>query len=314
MPLDDVTATGSSPHDPSASTLIQWVPPSGVLIDLAKRGLENSAAPGVIAVVMCAIGFEALVNEFLEQCIHSGANRGAVVAMAKEAVRADGRLFTRASLRGKLDTIARVLLDASLDWECEPLSDLTLLIQVRNALAHGRPEAFGDVANPIARESVLTNRLVERGLAVAPAESELKGFIHIAGEATVARWAYATIERCGHHLSGIFGRGTALANHLAYVFTLQRAFERSDAARPNTERGIPVTILARVDDAREPSGWKTITALPRGFDRTSSDYVAPREGEILPSVTLRAATITKGVPHSPATRSTPETDPHDGTA
>lgn len=100
------------------------------------------------------------------------------------------------SLQSKIELINFSLSGEKLDKGSRYFQDITMLIKLRNALVHRKPESIkgfiGD-SDTVYSLHPFTNFLVERGLIERPSEHIAPIWSHFINQPSVAAWAYNTV-------------------------------------------------------------------------------------------------------------------------
>lgn len=167
---------------------------SGPLFVVARKASQEHLSAehsSLIAILFSAFALEAWVNDLLTNVRLGGAywSPAGVESLAKIAEEIDDRT---ASLDLKVQLVAIALSGQAFDRGQQPFQDFALLIRIRNALVHGRPEHIELKVEPPRKHHSVLEQLAERGLV----DLDRKGTIHplLGGlsHPSVGRWAHST--------------------------------------------------------------------------------------------------------------------------
>jgi len=178
---------------------------SGALLSVARRAAEATTYHGdnpLIATVFSAFGIEAWVNELLHQVRHTAEPYRLAPLDRLYPMIAAARLQERStSLRTRLDVIGTVVRGDGWNLGQQPFQDLDLLLDVRNELAHVRPDMTlvdmyeDDNGNLHMRQEELAKiaeRLVQANIVSRPSASDITPLLRLLQERSVGTWAYRT--------------------------------------------------------------------------------------------------------------------------
>ncbi len=184
------------------------------LLAIGMRAAEGSNAyqPGaIVSIVFAAIAVESFVNDLVGDVSWTPVDQlDSPLAQLRElaaAVDIEGR---HTPLFRKIQVIHVALTGNRCDKGQPPFQDLTLLLALRNALVHSRPEELQAV-NAITPDGVrthhqpaphpLADRLVRRGIVPPPPKEILTSLLAVLHHPRVAAWAYNTAVTTIDHLT-----------------------------------------------------------------------------------------------------------------
>ena len=178
---------------------------SGALLAVAKRAADATPYHGdnpLIAALFGAFGLEAWVNELLHRVRHTTEPYRLAPLDRLYPMIAAARLQERTtSLRTRIDVIGTVVRGDTWTLGTQPFQDLDLLLDIRNELAHVRPEMTpidvyeDDEGNFHIRQERLAKlgeRLVQSKIVTRPRPSEITPLLRLLQEQSVGVWAYKT--------------------------------------------------------------------------------------------------------------------------
>jgi hypothetical protein len=191
---------------------------SGVLRKVAREAAEKAedqSSASLVALVFSVFWLESYLNELIHHAFTIGQHDG---GSQMERVR---NLVTATDLRGrdsslsvKAQVLATALSGQPMDIGAQPFQDFALLISLRNALVHQRPEQVSfalppDDADPTFPEkhlSKLVRALAARNLVPRPIP---RGEVlsNSIARARVAVWAFNVATRVARHLFGLMDEG-----------------------------------------------------------------------------------------------------------
>ena len=169
---------------------------SAALFNIARTARDRavtSPADAVVTVIMAVAGLESFVNEILER-LRFDSHQPTVELQRARAIAEAGNLYERtASVQLKVQLLSVALCGVQLDQGIQPYQDFDLLLTIRNAIAHQRPERLSDTGGAPAEGQHVLKRLAARGLLSSLPSADT---IHMTfGEITepaVANWALDT--------------------------------------------------------------------------------------------------------------------------
>ena len=178
---------------------------SGALLSVARRATEASTYHGdnpLIATIFSAFGFEAWVNELLTNVRLTAEPYRLAPLDRLYPMIAAARLQERStSLRTRLDVIGTVVQGEGWTLGRPPFQDLDLLLDIRNELAHVRPEMTpidiyeDDQGNLHIRQQQLARigeRMVQAKIVARPSPSHITPLLRLLQDQGVGLWAYQT--------------------------------------------------------------------------------------------------------------------------
>lgn len=193
---------------------------SRALFHIAREACGRApAAPAqsIVAIAFSAIALESFVNEIVERLDFRTDPHDAAEVTTLRAMAAACDLSSRsASLSTKIQVIHAALTGRALDRGQQPYQDFDLLIMVRNAIVHDRPERIesNDDGGRAGLPLSVVRRLAARGIVDLPDESII---VYPAWnsltDARVANWAYDTALTMARTLAEAFparGWGSSL--------------------------------------------------------------------------------------------------------
>jgi hypothetical protein len=167
------------------------------LLQMARKACERSRTyppEAIAAIVLSVIGFEAFLNEMVE--LSSGPPHP---SDEPEEVKAFGAILEdleqqKAPIDVKVQVAYYIFKRQRLDKGELPYQDFDLLIRIRNALVHKKPEKWSMIAEGEAFEPhKLVKRLADRKVIPPPTpEAPPELFIPICRQ-EVAKWAYNVV-------------------------------------------------------------------------------------------------------------------------
>jgi hypothetical protein len=174
------------------------------LLKLARKACERSRdypPEAIAAIILSVIGFEAFLNEMVELASGPG-NK-------PEEVKAFGAILEdleqqKASIEVKVQVVYYIFKRQRLDKGRLPYQDFDLLIKIRNALVHKKPEKWSMVTDEESfKPHKLVKRLVDRQVIPPPSqEAPPQLFIPLCSQ-DVAEWAYNVVIEMIHLLTDI---------------------------------------------------------------------------------------------------------------
>jgi hypothetical protein len=174
---------------------------SRALLAIARRGCSETALPSldaIVAVVFAAFYIEAAANELLHAVITEQADLTDSPALIQLRVAAKAAELEDRNTRliMKLQVMFGALRNEVLDKGKQPYQDLDLLLSLRNAVVHNRPETMKlappQSGDPVLRQEelgALHERLISRGIAPRPGPSKLASLLDGMARREVAIWA-----------------------------------------------------------------------------------------------------------------------------
>ena len=157
---------------------------------------------GPIACVFSVAWVEAFFNELLEHISTNPIYHLTDGARHLRSLVESTRLFSKAlSVSDKVQSIKVMLSGTPFETGSQPFQDFELLVAVRNALLHNRPEILSVVAPPRPdgayelEVSRLAKRLYSRGVVPRPAAGTVDTFIGVVHSAPFGPWAYNSAAR-----------------------------------------------------------------------------------------------------------------------
>lgn len=175
---------------------------SGSFLSVSRRAAEATTrdpSQAVVTVIFAITSVEALVNGVLERAARSNSVEDPAIARLVNLVRALRANESRMPLVAKIGLIRSALVDEAPDWQAAPLDDFRLLIQVRNALIHARPERVGFTSAEHRLDRV-ARRLAERRV-VTLEPGVIHSLMSVIRTQAVADWAYLTAEQTFRYLA-----------------------------------------------------------------------------------------------------------------
>jgi len=174
----------------------------------AAEGSEAYQPGAIVSIVFAAIAVESFVNDLVDDVSWSGLGElDPALARLRELAAAVIEKHTR--LLRKIQVIHVALIGKRCDRGQQPFQDLDLLLRLRNALVHSRPETLSAV-DAISQAGVPTHhqpaphplvaRLVERGIVPSPPKDVLTSLLAVLHHPRVAVWAYNTAVAVNSHL------------------------------------------------------------------------------------------------------------------
>jgi hypothetical protein len=139
---------------------------SAAFFSLARTASENTddtPSEAVVAVVFSAIAVESFLNEVLERLRFDADREVPELKRARMMSEAADLYEKDASVDVKTQILSASLTGAPIDRGAQPYQDFNLLVRVRNALVHYRPEMQSDDGAPVSLRS-LRRSLAARGL------------------------------------------------------------------------------------------------------------------------------------------------------
>jgi hypothetical protein len=180
---------------------------SGAIRAVARRATEASTYHGdnsLIATVFSAFGFEAWVNELLHNVRHTAEPYRLSPLDRLHPMIAAARLQERStSLRTRLDVIGTVVQGEGWTLGKAPFQDLGLLLDIRNELAHVRPEMtsvdiYEDDGGAFhfhqERLTPIGERLVQAKVVQRPKTSDITPLLRQLQDQNVGAWACRTVR------------------------------------------------------------------------------------------------------------------------
>ncbi len=173
---------------------------------MAKRSAEDSKVyqPGaIISVVFAAMAVEGFVNDFIGEVSWTQVDKlDPPLALLRELASAIDLDARQTSLFLKIQVIHVALIGTRCDMGQPPFQDLDVLLGLRNALVHSRPEKL-KVVDAITPDGVPTHhqevddkslvaRLAKLGIVPAPPKEVLTSMFAVLHHPRVAVWAYNT--------------------------------------------------------------------------------------------------------------------------
>jgi len=197
-PKNDKKKASGNPRKPQKIKGMSYT--SGKHLNLArsacKRAEENSSE-SIVGIIFSAMAIETFLNEVIEQ--GSGLQHILISKAEKERIQTMtsvlGKLEEqRVSLRAKIEMAHFILKGKSLDTGGLPYQDFSLLIDLRNALVHKRPETF-ETALPLdlsvtIKPHPLVNRLAKRKIIPLPPKRSAPQWETYISVPEVAVWAH----------------------------------------------------------------------------------------------------------------------------
>jgi hypothetical protein len=163
---------------------------------------RNHTDDALIATVFAAFGAEAWLNELLWHV--KTARKEVLIGRLQDLARLIGpaRLEERTTgTVAKYEVIGTLLAGSSWNRGRQPFQDFDLLLDVRNAIAHQRPETllvdvYEDASGAFSfrQEEIdkVARRLVERGVIAKPDKDVITSALALFQQPAVGRWAIAT--------------------------------------------------------------------------------------------------------------------------
>lgn len=178
---------------------------SAVLFHISRKACERACtnrADTLVAIVFAAAGLESFVNEVLER-LHFPPEEGIGALDNARAVAAAADLYGKsASLPQKVQLLSVALTGRTFNLGTQPYQDFDLLVALRNALVHQRPERIPDEESPELKPSKLVQRLISRGVVPRRSRSAVaEPMLGPVTEPAVARWAFDSGLQMVHALS-----------------------------------------------------------------------------------------------------------------
>ncbi|WP_445357964.1 hypothetical protein [Microbulbifer sp. ANSA005] len=165
---------------------------------LAKKAYERSkdeSWEASVSIMLSAMTLECYVNELSHRV--SDFQRHEPIEELKNLGFLLGEYEkNKNSLQSKIELIHFCLSGEKADKGSKYFQDISMLIKLRNALVHRKPESTGDFgADPDAVYSLhpFTSFLVERGLIHRPSEKMPPVWSYTVSQPSVAAWAYNTV-------------------------------------------------------------------------------------------------------------------------
>ena len=188
---------------------------SRALFHIAREACGHApAAPAhsIVAIAFSVIALESFANEIVESLNFPSRPDNSVEVRTLRAMATACDLSSRAaSLSTKIQVIHAALTGSALDRGRQPYQDFDLLVAVRNAIVHDRPERIesNDDGGRAGLPLSVVRRLAARGIVDLPDESTI---VYPAWnsltDARVANWAYDTALIMARTLAEAFpGRG-----------------------------------------------------------------------------------------------------------
>ncbi|MFN8669639.1 MAG: hypothetical protein U0164_20795 [Gemmatimonadaceae bacterium] len=189
----------------------------GNIIRLARdlaREAEKQPLKSIAAIIMSAASVEGFINELLEELqfeLH-GSSSSKMPRKLRLLARLAGELDQRnASVALKLQLYVGCLRTEPWDTGHAMYQDLDLLLKLRNALVHSRPERLSIDDLESSKRQPLVERLHSRvPLRIVPQREPLVRMLGpalVVQQPEVAQWAFATAERTCLALAECMPRG-----------------------------------------------------------------------------------------------------------
>jgi len=174
----------------------------------AAAAIQSASVPDehIVAVFFSVAWLEASLNEIIHLLLRperiADSPQYNRVAIAARAAKLDGRT---ASLDLKLQVLCAAATDDSLALGQAPWQHLTLLLDLRNAIVHLRPERVkvrrgqDDEPSSLVTDQDQANDIIKRLLSAGALDSFPQGYmvpiLTAAQRPTIGRWSYATVYR-----------------------------------------------------------------------------------------------------------------------
>jgi len=166
-----------------------------IALTARDRALTNPADT-IVTVVIAVAGLESFVNELLERLRFDSHQPDAELKRAL-AIAEAGNLYERtAGLPLKVQLLTVAFSGAQMDQGAQPYQDFDLLLAIRNAVVHQRPELLPDSGGAPAEDQRILKRLLARGLLRSlPSTDTIHTTFGGITDPAVAKWALDTALR-----------------------------------------------------------------------------------------------------------------------
>jgi hypothetical protein len=186
--------------------MVSWA----MMYRLAEAAYNRSTSDpreAISCIILSAIGFEAFFNEFLERA-------GKAEASEPDSVKVFYSVGSRmeqqhASLLAKLEIAYFTFRGREIARGNRPFQDFQLLVVLRNALVHQKPEimTIDWLGEDDPEEHKLVTALSSRGLIKKPPTGQGNQLLRNVSNAKLARWAYNVSVSMTHLLTKILPAG-----------------------------------------------------------------------------------------------------------
>jgi len=165
---------------------------------LARKAYERSksdASESVITLVLSAIGIESFINEMTEFASNSSFTENEPIEIKVLGALLSDLEKEKAQVGAKIQLAYYILTRQQLKVGELPYQDFALLISIRNALVHKKPEKFHyptDIESPEPEfeQHKFIKRLSERKVIELPSKTETPQWYAYIHKPEVARWSY----------------------------------------------------------------------------------------------------------------------------